>query len=119
MDSLADLNQRLLEFAQERDWEQFHSPKNLAMAIAGEAGELVEHFQWLNEAQSNALPAAKRDEVALELADILCYLLRCAQRLDIDLVAAAYRKLEINQERYPADRVRGDARRAGEYGDQP
>lgn len=114
-DSLDDLSAHLLAFARERDWEQFHSPKNLTMALAGEAGELLEHFQWLSEADSAALPDAKREAVALEMADILIYLVRLAERLDIDLVDAAHRKMAINQARYPADRVRGDARRAEEY----
>jgi NTP pyrophosphatase (non-canonical NTP hydrolase) len=114
-DSLDDLNVRLRRFARERDWEQFHSPKNLVMALAGECGELLEHFQWLSETQSASLPADKTEEVALEMADILIYLIRLSERLDIDLVAAAYRKLAINESRYPADRVRGDARRAEEY----
>ena len=116
-DSLDDLSQRLLAFARARDWEQFHSPKNLAMALIAECAELVEHFQWLSEEQSYVLPAEKREAVALEMADILIYLLRCAERLDIDLVDAAYRKVAINEARYPADRVRGDARRASEYED--
>ncbi|MCU0766509.1 MAG: nucleotide pyrophosphohydrolase [Gammaproteobacteria bacterium] len=116
-DSLDDLSQRLLAFARARDWEQFHSPKNLAMALIAECAELVEHFQWLSEEQSYALPADKREAVALEMADILIYLLRCAERLDVDLVDAAYRKVAINEARYPVDRVRGDARRASEYED--
>ena len=115
MDSLDQLNLRLLEFARARDWEQFHSPKNLAMALAGEAGELLEHFQWLTEAQSAELSGEKREAVALEMADILAYLLRLSQRLDIDLVAALDRKIVINEQRYPVSRVRGDARRASEY----
>ncbi len=115
MDSLDDLNRRLKQFAVERDWEQFHNPKNLVMALAGETGELLEHFQWLNEAQSATLDAEKKQQVALEMADILIYLIRCAERLDIDLVDSAYRKLAINEGRYPRDRVRGDARRAEEY----
>lgn len=114
-DSLDDLNAQLLAFARERDWEQFHSPKNLSMALAGEAGELLEHFQWLSEEQSAALDVAKKDAVALEMADILIYLIRLAERMQIDLVDAAYRKLAINHERYPKDRVRGDARRSEEY----
>ena len=117
MDSLDDLDKRLLDFARERDWEQFQSPKNLTMALAGEAGELLEHFQWLTEAQSFELAPDKREEVALELADILAYLIRLAQRLDIDLISALDRKIEINERRYPADKVRGDARRASEYED--
>jgi NTP pyrophosphatase (non-canonical NTP hydrolase) len=116
-DSLDDLSQRLLAFARARDWEQFHSPKNLAMALIAECAELVEHFQWLSEDQSYALPVDKKEAVALEMADILIYLLRCAERLDIDLVDAAYRKVAINEARYPADRARGDARRASEYED--
>lgn len=114
-DSLDELNATLLKFARERDWEQFHSPKNLSMALAGEAGELLEHFQWLSEAQSATLDADKRHAVALEMADILIYLVRLAERLDIDLIASAHRKVELNRQRYPADRVRGDARRADEY----
>lgn len=114
-DNLDQLSARLQAFAEARDWEKFHSPKNLSMALAGEAGELLEHFQWLTEEQSGQLEAAKRDAVALEMADILIYLLRLAERLDIDLLDAAKRKVAINERRYPADRVRGDARRADEY----
>lgn len=114
-DSLDDLNRRLLTFARERDWEQFHSPKNLSMALAGECGELLEHFQWLSEAQSARLEADKKAAVGQELADILIYLIRLAERLDIDLIAAAEAKIARNEQRYPAQRVRGDARRAEEY----
>ncbi|MBB1125614.1 nucleotide pyrophosphohydrolase [Thiospirillum jenense] len=114
-DSLAHLNARLLQFARDRDWEQFHSPKNLAMALAGEAGELLEQFQWLTEAQSAQLTDKQRQAVAHELADILIYLIRLGERLDIDLIAAANEKMAINAQRYPIERVKGDARRAGEY----
>ena len=114
-DSLAQLNRRLKTFAQVRNWEQFHSPKNLAMALIAECAELVEHFQWLSEEQSRQLPPAKKEAVALELADILIYLIRCAERLDIDLIEAANCKIELNEKRYPAARVHGDARRASEY----
>lgn len=116
-DSLDQLNARLLQFARERDWEQFHSPKNLAMALAGETGELLEHFQWLTEAQSAALDEDKTRQVSHELADILLYLIRLSERLGIDLIAAAEEKMAINAVRYPADKVRGDARRADEYPD--
>jgi len=116
-DSLADLNRRLLAFARERDWEQFHSPKNLSMALAGECGELLEHFQWLTEAQSAALDDDKKTAVGQELADILIYLIRLAERLDIDLIAAAEAKIAHNEQRYPVHMVRGDARRADEYSD--
>lgn len=114
-DSLDELNATLLAFARERDWEQFHSPKNLSMALAGEAGELLEHFQWLTEMQSINLGPDKREAVAMEMADILIYLVRLAERLDVDLLAAAQRKIAINQGRYPAVKVRGDARRAEDY----
>lgn len=114
-DCLDDLNSKLLAFARERDWEQFHSPKNLSMALAGEVGELLEHFQWLSEEASTRLVVEKKDQVAMEMADILIYLIRLSERLDVDLVNAAYRKMAINQARYPAEEVRGDARRAEEY----
>lgn len=117
LDSLADLRARLDEFARVRDWEQFHSPKNLCMALAGEVGELMEHFQWLTEEASLGLPPEKREQVGEEIADCLLYLVRLAGRLGIDPVAAAYRKLAINERRYPAERVRGDARRAQDYPD--
>ena len=109
------LRERLAEFARSRDWEQFHSPKNLSMALIAEAAELVEHFQWLTEEQSFKLDEKKKDEVALELADIFIYLMRAADQLDIDLIESAWRKIEINEARYPVEKVRGDARRASEY----
>ncbi len=115
MDSLEELRQRLAAFAAERDWEQFHSPKNLSMALIAEAAELVEHFQWLSEEQSRSLGERKLQEVGEELADILIYLVRIADRLGIELIQAADRKIAINAERYPVARVRGDARRAAEY----
>ncbi len=111
------LRQRLAAFAREREWEQFHSPKNLSMALIAEAAELVEHFQWLSEEQSGQLPADKLDAVRLELADIQIYLIRLADRLGVDLLKAAWEKTEINEQRYPVERVRGDARRAAEYKD--
>jgi len=114
-DSLDQLNQRLKHFAEQRNWEQFHSPKNLAMAMIAECAELVEHFQWLSEAQSQQLSAGKKEQVALEMADILIYLIRFAERLDIDLISAANRKVALNEQRYPAEKVYGDARRADEY----
>ena len=112
MQSLSD---QLLAFARARDWEQFHSPKNLSMALAGEAGELLAHFQWLTETQSRSLDAKKTRAVSLEMADIYIYLLRLAEVLGVDLDAAAREKMLINDRRYPADRVRGDARRADEW----
>ena len=114
-DSLEQLRQRLADFAAERDWDQFHSPKNLSMALIAEAAELVEHFQWLSEAASQSLAPSKLDEVRLELADILIYLIRLGDKLGVDLINAAYDKIAINESRYPANKVRGDARRASEY----
>ena len=108
-DSLEDLRRQLAAFAAERDWDQFHNPKNLAMAVAGEAGELVEHFQWLTPDQAARLPRATRDEVALECADVLLFLLRLCDKLEIDLAQAARRKLALNAKKYPVAKSRGRA----------
>ena len=109
--SLNDLTIRLREFAAARDWEQFHSPKNLAMALAVEASEIMEHFQWLTEEQSSGLPPKKLQQVKEEIADVLIYLTRLADRLGVDPLEAAYEKLEVNQAKYPADKVRGSAKK--------
>ena len=103
------LREQLARFAAERDWDQFHNPKNLAMAVAGEAGELVEHFQWLTFEQAANLPRATREEVALECADVLLFLLRLCDKLDIDLAAAAEKKLAHNAKKYPVEKSRGRA----------
>ena len=108
-DPLASLGEALRRFAAERDWEQFHTPKNLAMALAGEAGAVIEHFQWLTPEQSVDLAPAAREAVAEELADVLLYLLRLADVLDVDLAEAARRKMAINALRYPADKAKGRA----------
>ena len=112
---LDELRERLRAFVAERDWDQFHSPKNLAMALIAEAAELVEHFQWLTEPESHHLPPDKRQEVADELADVLVYLVRIADKLDIDLLAAVAGKLERNAAKYPAAKVRGSAKKYTEY----
>lgn len=114
-ETMALLQRRLAEFARARDWEQFHSPKNLSMALIAEAAELVEHFQWLSEEQSHKLAPEKLEEVGLELADIQIYLIRIADMLGVDLIQATWDKIEINEKRYPVEKVRGDARRASEY----
>ncbi len=114
-DSLDQLRIRLARFAAERDWEHFHSPKNLSMALIAECAELVEHFQWLSEEESRSLAPERLEAVRLELADVLIFLVRCADRLGVDLIEAAKDKIAINELRYPADRVRGSARRAAEY----
>jgi len=114
-DSLEKLRNHLAEFTAERDWAQFHSPKNLAMALIAEAAEIVEHFQWLTEEQSQRLSDEKREVVSYELADVLIYLVRLADELDINLINAAQEKVKINEARYPAAKVKGSAKRASEY----
>lgn len=114
-DSLHDLRTRLNDFVYERDWEQFHSPKNLAMAMIVEAAELVEHFQWVTEEQSRALAPEKREEVAQEIADTFVYLLRMAEVLGIDLIAAVNAKIDLNAKKYPAEKVRGSNAKYTEY----
>jgi len=114
-DRVAELQRRLAEFAAARDWDQFHSPKNLAMALSVEASELLEEFQWLTEEQSRALDAERRERVRLEMADVLIYLLRLADKLDVDVMRAAHDKLALNEAKYPADRVRGSSRKYTEY----
>lgn len=118
IDSLYSLRDRLREFAKKRDWDQFHTPKNLAMALAAETGELIEHFQWLDGDTSHLLPDTARQAVQEELADILIYLVRIADKLEIDLYNAAERKIEINDKKYPADKVRGSNKKYSEYRDQ-
>jgi dCTP diphosphatase len=114
-EALRALQQRLAAFAAARDWQQFHSPKNLAMALSVEVAELVEEFQWLTEEQSQALETERRERVRLELADVFIYLLRLADRLDVDLLRAADDKIAQNERKYPVERVRGDARKYTEY----
>lgn len=102
-------------FARERDWNQFHSPKNLATALVVETAELVEHFQWLTEEQSSDLPEAKQNAIAAEIADVQIYLIRLADKLSIDIEKAVEAKIEENRRKYPADRVRGSAAKYTEY----
>ena len=119
VDSLDDLTATIRKFADERDWEQFHSPKNLSMALIVEAGELVEHFQWLSRKQSRELDDEQRRAVALEMADVLIYLVRLAERLDIDLLEAAGKKMALNAEKYPADKSRSRADKYTRYQQDP
>lgn len=113
-DRIEDLTAALRQFADERDWAQFHTPKNLVMALVGEVGELVEHFQWLTPDESAEVmqddTSARR--IADELADVFIYLVRLADVLGVDLLSAADTKLESNAKRYPADQVRGSADKA-------
>jgi NTP pyrophosphatase (non-canonical NTP hydrolase) len=110
-DSLRQLAQQLEQFAQERDWKPFHSPKNLASALVVEAGELLEHFQWMTEAQSTRLSAEQQAEVGAEIADVLLYLIQLASAVGVDPIAAAQAKMQLNAHRYPVDRARGNSKK--------
>lgn len=107
--TLHELTLRLRAFVDARDWQKFQSPKNLVMALSVESAELMEHFQWLTEQQSLALTAAQREQVALEMADVFLYLLRLADRLEVDLVSAAVHKIGLNEKKYPPEQVRGSS----------
>ncbi|MGE5669726.1 MAG: nucleotide pyrophosphohydrolase [Betaproteobacteria bacterium] len=111
MTDLERLRDQLREFAAARDWEQFHSPKNLAMALSAEAGELLEIFQWLTEKQSRSLPPDAHAAASDEVADVLLYLIRLADQLGIDPVAAAKRKILANAEKYPVHKARGTSKK--------
>jgi NTP pyrophosphatase (non-canonical NTP hydrolase) len=102
-------------FAEERDWEQFHTPKNLAMGVAIEAAELMEEFHWLTPEQSAQLPPETLQAVRHEMADVLVYLVLLADKLGVDLLAAAAEKIAINAGKYPADTVRGKATKYDKY----
>lgn len=112
---MEDLRSAIGTFIRERDWEQFHSPKNLAMALSVESSEIVEHFQWLTEEQSRNLHPKKLAEVREEVGDVMIYLTELADKLGIDPVEAAKAKLEINGQKYPADLVKGKASKYTEY----
>ena len=111
MTELEALRDRLREFSAARDWDQFHSPKNLAMALSAEVGELIEAFQWLTQEQSRNLDAKAHEAVGAEIADVLLYLVRLADQLGIDPVAAAQRKLVENERKYPVEKARGNAKK--------
>ena len=111
IDTIEALRTRLRVFVAERDWDQFHNPKNLAMALVAEAGELVEHFQWLTPAQADHLPPETRVEVEPEIADVLIFLVELADRLGVDPLAAAERKLALNEKKYPIEKARGSAKK--------
>ena len=114
---LARLRGIVRQFVDERDWDQFHTPKNLASALTVEAAELLEHFQWLQHGRTEELGAGKLEQVRHEMADVLVYLVRLADKLDVDLMAAVEEKMVLNRAKYPADKVRGDARKYYEYKD--
>jgi len=112
---LSNIQVQLRQFAAKRDWDKFHSPKNLSMALSVEASEIVEHFQWLTEKQSHELSPLELESVELELADAFIYMIRLADKLNVDLIAAATKKMSINETKYPVDRVHGSAKKYTEY----
>lgn len=114
-DNLNHLRERVNSFVEACDWAQFHSPKNLAMAMIVEAGEVVEHFQWMTEAESRQLDAATKEQVGHELADTFVYLLRIAEVCGIDLIEATNQKIDINAKKYPIDKAKGSNAKYTKY----
>lgn len=114
-DSLDALRERINNFVTERDWAQFHSPKNLAMAMIVEAGEVVEHFQWMTEQESRNLDAETKEQVGQELSDTLVYLLRIAEVCGIDLIEAANKKIDLNAQKYPVEKCKGSNAKYTQY----
>ena len=114
-DEIVGLTRKIREFVDERDWEQFHSPKNLAMAMVVEAAELVEIFQWMSEEDSRNLTAQQKQRAEEEIADVMNYLIRISDQLNIDLIKAAESKIELNARKYPAGLVRGKSKKYSEY----
>ena len=114
---LLALREVVRQFAEERDWDQFHTPKNLACALSVEVAELLEPFQWLEKGTAQELDDTTRMQVRHEMADVLTYLIRLADKLDVDLYQAVLEKMELNRAKYPADRVRGDSRKYSAYRD--
>lgn len=110
-DDLTKLRDALRAFASERDWDQFHSPKNLASALSVETAELLENFQWLTEEQSRNLSQEAKAKVADEMADVFIYLIRLADKLDVELLEAVHRKIDRNAEKYPIEKARGNAKK--------
>ena len=103
------------QFNEERDWEQYHSPKNLAMALSVEVAEVVEHFQWLNQTQSRSVEPSKKEEIKDEIGDILIYLVNLADKLGIDPIRAALDKIEKNRSKYPVELSKGNALKYKDY----
>jgi dCTP diphosphatase len=114
-DSLNELRARVNTFVEERDWAQFHSPKNLAMAMIVEAGEVVEHFQWMTEQESKNLNAETREQVGQELSDTFVYLLRIAEVCGVDLIEAANKKIDLNAKKYPVEKCKGSNAKYTDY----
>ena len=115
IDQLSDVCDLVRAFVSERDWDQFHTPKNLAIALSVEAAELLEPFQWLKSGNIDELSNEKRTEIRHEIADVFVYLIMLADKMNVDLIDAAKEKIALNSLKYPAERVRGDARKSSEY----
>jgi len=113
-DPLIELRDTLRAFTREREWDRYHTPKNLAMALIVEAAELAEHFQWLTAEESQSPQDGKREKIRDELADVLIYLVELADTLDVDLAAAARDKIVKNALKYPVDKARGNAKKYDE-----
>ncbi|MGO9595243.1 MAG: nucleotide pyrophosphohydrolase [Steroidobacteraceae bacterium] len=113
--SLEQLRAALRQFASDRDWDQFHSPKNLAIALSVEAAELLEHFQWTLEPDPAGLTREQHTKVREEIADVLLYLIRLADKLDIDLLAAATDKIRVNAVKYPVEKARGSSKKYTDF----
>ena len=113
--TIESLTEELAAFAAERDWDQFHNPKNLAMALAVETSELLEIFQWLTFVESQTLSEKQRGKVKEEVADVFIYLLRFCDKTGVDLLEAAQHKIEVNRKKYPAHQVKGKADKYTEY----
>jgi NTP pyrophosphatase (non-canonical NTP hydrolase) len=111
VEPLHELRDALRRFSAERDWDRYHAPKNLAMALSVEAAELLEHFQWIGEEESKRLAPDRIAKIREELADVLIYLVRLADKLDVDLLAAARDKLVLNAAKYPVGKARGNSRK--------
>lgn len=110
-----DLLKKIVEFRTERDWQQYHSPKNLSMALMVEAAELLEHFQWLAQEQSRNLSNEQRAAIKDEIGDVMIYLVNLSEKLGIDPIEAAHNKIAKNKKKYPADRVKGKADKYSSY----
>ena len=111
------LKNRIRLFADNRNWDQYHSPKNLAMALIVEAAELVEHFQWMTEDESSKIDPDVHKEISQEIADIFVYLIRLSDKLNIDLINSANDKMDLNEKKYPAEKVRGSSKKYTAYMD--
>ena len=111
MREIKKISEELQHFVRERDWEQFHSPKNLAMALSVEVSEIIEELQWLTEEQSRDLSSEKVEKIRNEIADVFIYLIMLAEKYDIDLIDAAKDKIRINEKNYPAEKAKGNAKK--------